>query len=96
MAGGSLIKRGERATAVIPKKRNAMHILAPLDGGFGGQDEVGDELEQEKSDEGAWDELANKYEQLERQVREYLEDQNNACIREPPVVRAPTSMSKEE
>ena len=64
MAGGSLIKREERATAGRFRKNNATSILAPLVGGFGGQYEVGDELEQEKSDEGAWDELANKYEQL--------------------------------
>ena len=96
MAGGSLMKTKEREAPVSPRKNNTTNTLAPLDGGLGGRDEAGDEPEQEKSDEGAWDELANKYEQLEKQVQGHLEDQSNAGIREPPVVRAPTSMSKEE
>ena len=93
------MKKKEREAPVSPGKNNTTNTLAPLDGGLGGlggQDEAGDELEQGKSDEGAWDELANKYEQLEKQVQEHLDDQNNAGIREPPAVRAPTSMSKEE
>ena len=40
--------------------------------------------------------MANKYDQLEKKVKEYLGDQEDAGARGPPVISAPPKMSKEE
>ena len=62
-------------TAVRPNEHNAERVLAPIGGGFG---DCGNEAHDGPNDEiGAgnnWEELADKYDQLEKQVKEYLDD----------------------
>ena len=82
MAGGSLISGEKRVTAVSPKDRDTKKVLAPVDGGLGEREEGahdGDGVGEGAQDE--WEELTDKYDQLEKQVKEYLDDQQEAGIR---------------
>ena len=84
-------------TAVRPNEHNAEKTLAPIGGGFG---DCGDEAHSGPNDEAGaennWEELANKYDQLEKQVKEYLDDNQENGTREPPIINAPPKMTKEE
>ena len=72
-------------------------ILAPVDGGLGDHGkETHDGPGEEEGAKDEWEELANKYDQLEKKVKEYLGDQEDAGARGPPVISAPPKMSKEE
>ena len=97
MAGGSLVKKGKRVTAVRPNEHNAERALAPIGGGLG---DCGDGAHDGPNDkagaENNWEELANKYDQLEKQVKEYLDDNQDNGTREPPIINAPPKMTKEE
>ena len=100
LAGGSLVKRGKRVTAVRPNEHNAERALALVGGGFGGLGDYGDEahegFENEGGAEDKWEELADKYDQLEKKMKDYLDDQQDVGVREPPVIKAPPKMTKEE
>ena len=91
------MKRRQRATAVRPQEFETRKIIALVDGGFGDH-EVG--MNDGTNDKGGakdeWEELAGKYDQLEKEVKEYLEGQQDLGVREPPIVSAPPRMSKEE
>ena len=89
-----MINRKQRATAVRPKSQDDNGIIAPIDGDLG--DSVAENDEEEKETEGEWDTLADKYEELENKVHDYINEQHDMGKREPPIVRAPQPMTKEE
>lgn len=68
-----------------------------MDGGFGDH-EVGmnDGPNDKDGAKHEWEELAGKYDQLEKEVNEYLEGQQDLGAREPPIVSAPPRVSKDE
>ena len=84
-------------TAVRPEKREAKKILAPVDGGFGDrEEEIHDGHKEVEGADNEWEELANKYDQLEKKVKEHLDDEQDVGIREPPVINAPPQLTKEQ
>ena len=87
----------KRETAVRPDERETKKTVAAMDGGLGDHEEDAHNGPREK--EGAeqdWEELADKYDQLEKQVKDYLDDQQSVGVREPPIINAPSKMTKEE
>ena len=89
-----MINKKQRATAVRPKSRDNNGIIAPIDGDVGDSEAADCEKEVEAEDE--WGTLADKYEELERKVHDYFDEQQNLERREPPIVRAPQPMTREE
>lgn len=87
----------KRATVVRPPRDNTKGTIAPLI-----EDLVDLEDEERNSDGGVaetddkWEELANKYENLEKKVHEYLQEESKADGRELPIVKFPPKMTKEE
>ena len=72
-------------------------MLAPVDGGFGEREEEDHDGPNEREDaEHDWEKLADKYDQLEKKVKDYLDDQQDEGVREPPIINAPSNMTKEE
>ena len=58
MAGGPLVRKRQRATAVRPKRHNTNHnIIDPVEGGFGDVDG-----REEADAEDNWKSLPDKYE----------------------------------
>ena len=96
MAGGPLIHRRKRATAVRFEACESKRILAPVNGEFGDHEGAHDGSEKGEGAEDEWEGLATKYEQLEQKVKEYLDDQQDMGAREPPVVNALVQMTKEQ
>ena len=97
MAGGSIINGKKRVTAVRFNQCDTKKILAPVDEGLGDHGEgVRDGPEERGGARDDWEELASKSGQLEKRVKEYLDDQQGTDAREPPIVRSPTRMTPEE
>ena len=71
-------------------------MLAPVNGEFGDHEGVHDGSEKGEGAEDEWEGLANKYEQFEKKVKEYLDDQLDNRTREFPAVNAPTQMKEEQ
>ena len=92
MACKPLISKSQRETAVRPPNNDKPDVIAPIAHEPG--DLEGDNETAEAQD--AWKRLANKYEDLEAKVHEYLEDETNADARDPPIVKFPPNMTKEE
>ena len=73
MAGGSLINGKKRVAAVRPDQCNTKNLLAPVNGGLGDHGRgARDGPEEEGGARDEWEEVADKYNQLEEKVREYL------------------------
>ena len=84
-------------TAVRPNEHNAERALTPIGGGLGDcGGEAHDGPDDEDGAENKWEELADKYHQLEKQMKDYLDDEQDMGVREPPIVNAPPKMTKEE
>ena len=97
MAGESLIQKRKRDLAVSPTKQNAEDIIALVSDGLGDLDKNSeDEHEQMADADGEWEKLADKYEDLEKKVEEYLTNEQDREMRRPPIVAAPPTMTKEE
>ena len=72
-------------------------MIAPVNDGHGDLDfENGDGPEKAAEIESEWGKLANKYEELEDKVNEYLNEGQNLGMRKPPITSAPPKMTKEE
>ena len=86
-----------RESTVRPQTSEEDQPLYPVDVSFEGR---GKELERpdEKlgEEEQQWEDLANKYEVLERKVAEYFDDQETPESRDPPVVKIPSTPTREE
>ena len=91
------MKRRQRATAVRPQEFEARKIIAPVDGGFGERNEGAcDGPSDEGGAKAEWEELADKCDQVEKKVKEHLEDQQDLGVIDPPIINAPPKMPKEE
>ena len=86
------MKGRKRATAVRPQEFETKKIIALADGGFGARGGPSDECGAEDE----WEELADKYDQLEKKMEDHLEGQQDLEVRDPPTINAPPRMSKEE
>ena len=97
MAGESLIKKRQRDIAVCPRKQNVGEILALVDVGFGGLDDDAEDEPEQMADAGhEWEKLADKHEDFEGNVEEYLNDGQGLGSRKPPIVAAPPKITKEK
>ena len=86
-----------RDIAVSPRKQAAEKTLALVDDGFGDLDDGKEgESKEVANTDNEWERLADKYEELEDRVNEYLNDDQSLGIRKPPVVVAPPKMTKED
>ena len=97
MACKPLDPRRKRAKSVRPPENDARGIIAPLDDDLGDlkvEDQVSDGGVVETNDK--WEELANKYETLEKQVHDYLQEEAKTEGWNPPIVKFPPKMTREE
>ena len=92
MACTTSISKREKEIIIRPPRNNDPDILAPINNEFGDLD--GDNETAETQDE--WEELADKCEDLENRIHEYLDDESNAETKNPPIVKSPPAMTKEE
>jgi hypothetical protein len=92
MACKPLVSRRERDVVVSPSSDSQQEIIAPVNEEFDDLD--GDSEVAETEDH--WEELADKYEDLEKKVHEYLDDENKTDARNPPVARIPSTMTREQ
>ena len=87
-----LVSKRKRDGVVRPSNGNEQDIIAPIEEEFDDFDDGSETAEMEDK----WDELANKYEDLEKKVHEYLDDENIANARNFPMIRSPPTMTKEQ
>ena len=84
-------------TAVKPDEHETKNTLAPIDSGLGDREkEAHDGPSDEEGAKDEWEELADKYDQPGKKVKDYLEDQQELGTREPPIINAPPEISKEQ
>ena len=92
-----MIKEGKRDNAVSPRKQIVKRMIALVNDGLGDLDfENGDGSERAAEIENEWGKLANKYEELEDKVNEYLNEEQNLGMRKPQIISTPPKMTKEE
>ena len=73
LAGEPLIRKRQRDIAVSPRNQNAKKFLALVDSGLGDfKDEAANGPGESAEAVDEWERLANKYEDLEEKVNEYL------------------------
>ena len=84
MACKTLISKSERDKAVRPPRGNYPDIIAaPVNnekGDLDGEDEMAGEQDK-------WEDLVNKYEDLEAKVHEYLDNEVGTQARSSPIVK---------
>ena len=97
LAGESLIRKRQRDIAVSPRKQAAEKTLAPVDDGLGDLDsEKKSDYEEVADVDTEWTKLADKYEELEDRVNEYLNENQSLGVRKPPIVIAPPKVTQED
>ena len=92
MACKPLVSQRKREVAVKPSRSDKQDIIAPVNREL---DDFGDGSE-EAEIENKWEELADKHEDLERKVHEYLDEENKTGARNPPILKSPPNMTGEE
>ena len=92
-----MIQEIERNIAVSPRNQIVERIIGPMSSGLGDLDvEKAEETDNAADADNEWERLANKYEELEKKVNEYFNDDQNLGMRKPPIVLAPLKMTKED
>ena len=85
-----------RESTVRPQTSEEDQPLYPVDvspDGRGKEFEKSDE--KLGKEERQWEDLASKYEALEKKVAEYFDDQGTPESRDPPVAKTPSTPTKE-
>ena len=97
MAGTPIASVKEGVSTVRPHTESQMQPLYPI------EELLGVREAEVKGQEGAsgeetkkWEELADKYEQLEDKVARYFENEDKHPESGPPIVKTPTAPTKDE
>ena len=92
MAGhSSIVNKRERASTVRPHTEFVERSLNPMH-----DHAVESDAKEDQGMKDSWEELAQKFEELETKVAEQFEDAGVEGREAPPMIRAPTKPTREE